>query len=130
MHQLFNEFFAFLKTFQKIFGENKENFKNLNQETEAEIQDQQRLSESLDAEIKEKQKKIENLNLEISSAQSRLEEKLDLLSKTEQKIGEMMQNAGVKSDIQMMKEKAKEYLYSAFQRQKMAVINDRIELQG
>ena len=70
------------------------------------------------------------MNLEISSAQSRLEEKLDLLSKTEQKIDEMMQNAGVKSDIQMMKEKAKEYLYSAFQRQKMAVINDRIELQG
>ena len=41
-----------------------------------------------------------------------------------------MQNAGIKTDIQMMKEKAHEYLYSAFQRQKMAVINDRIELQG
>ena len=88
------------------------------------------LSETLDAEIKEKQKKIANLNLEISSAQSRLEEKLDLLSKTQRKIDEIMQNAGFKTDIQMMKEKAHEYLYSAFQRQKMAVINDRIELQG
>ena len=100
------------------------------QEAEAEMQGKQVLSEKLDAEIEEKQKKIANLNLEISTAQSRLEEKLDLLSLRQQKIDEMMKNAGIKTDIQIMKEKAHEYLYSAFQGQKMAVIHDRIELEG
>ena len=88
------------------------------------------LSEKLDAEIEKKQKIIASLNLEISSAQSRLEEKQDLVSKTQQKIDEMMLNAGIKTDIQMMREKAHKYLFSEFQKQKMAVINDRIELEG
>ena len=111
----------------RIFAEN---FKNLNKEAEAEIQGKQMLSERLDAEIEEKRKIIENLNVEISSAQSRLEEKLELLSLRQQKIDEMVKNDTSKTDIQMMKDKAYEYLYSAFQGQKMAVINDRIELEG
>ena len=94
------------------------------------MKDKQLLSGELDAEIEEKQKIIANLTSEISTAQSRLEEKLDSISKTQQKIDEMMQNAEIKTDIQMMREKAHKYLFSEFQKQKMAVINDRIELEG
>ena len=86
----------------------------------------------MDEKIKAQEIRLENLNSKILSAQTQLEEKLELLKTTQLEIDwlKMKNTPDPKSDIEIMKDKSYEYLYMAYHRQKMAVINDRIELPG
>ena len=88
-----------------------------------------------EADITSNKKIIEKLTTENSALKKALTEKTELLARANKKnafLKSKLEEAGkpVKSHTEIMKDRAHEFLHSAFQGQDMQTITDRLELSG
>ena len=112
--------FLFLTIFKVVETEVIE-LRNVLSKSSAKIQLQKMTLQTLSEEKEKNEKLYEENKLLLKTAQKKIQGLEEALAKTGKK---------VKSDIEIMRDRAQEYLHKAYVLQEMQNIDDRIEIEG